>query len=235
MNKLRLAAALLLAPLYTQAHTFLVISDATTNQHVPVRVLMTEKLFEGERLLEPKDVSLRMVVGTSEQNIPLIADTQAKVLRGSVVAPTGTAVLAARAMPRYRAIEKGQQTDDPAKTVRIEAFAKSVINGSTDKRGFDQRIGDRLELVPQSNPADLDAGDELSVMVLFDGKPIAGRVVAMSPQQERVVAQADESGIARLQVPKAGYWVIRAGHHTNEADERSARYEASASLVIEMD
>lgn len=235
MNKLRLAAALLLAPLYAQAHTFLVISDVATDQRVPVRVMMTEKLFKGERLLEPQSVRLRMIVGTSEQNIPLIADTEAKVLRGSVAVPTGTAVLAARAMPRYRAIDKGHQTDDPAKTMRIEAFAKSLINGKSDTSGFDQRIGDRLELVPQSNPAELDAGEELRVLVLFDGKPIAGRLVAMSPQKERAVAQSDKNGIARLQLPKPGYWVIRASHHTNEADARSARYEASASLVIEMD
>ncbi|HSX69615.1 MAG TPA: hypothetical protein VLF16_01680, partial [Pseudomonas sp.] len=127
MKNFRLAAALLLAPLYAQAHTFVVVTDATTDGQLPIRVLMTEKLFEGDRLLKAEDVSLRLIDGENEQRIPLSADSQAKALRGSIAAPTGSALLAARTAPRYRAIEKGQQTEDPAKTLRMESFAKSLI------------------------------------------------------------------------------------------------------------
>lgn len=235
MNKIHVLIPLLLAPLYAHAHTFLVKPEPLSNQHIPVSVLMTEKLFDGERQLRVEDITLRLMTGNTEQTVTLQADEQAKVLRGTLTALDGSAVLSARAAPRYRAIKKGQQTDDPAQTLRIEAFAKALINPEKDQEGFTQRSGDRLELVPLDNPAHLDAGDELCVLVLFDGKPLAGKVAAMSPQQTRLMAQTDAQGIARLTLPAAGSWLLRSSHHSNETDARSARYEAAASLLLQVD
>lgn len=235
MNTLRFLIPLLLAPLYAQAHTFLVKPESTSNDQLAVSVLLTEKLFTGERLLQPEDISLRVLVGTTEQTVPLQADIPAKVLRGTLAAPAGSAMLSARAAPRYRAIEKGQQTDDPAQTLRIEAFAKALVNPAKDHTGFSLRSGDRLELIPLDNPAKLKAGYKLRVQVLFDGQPIAAKVAAMSPEQPRVSAQADAQGIVRLSLPANGTWLLRSGHHNDEADARSARYEATASLLLQID
>lgn len=238
MNKHLIVAALLLAPIYAQAHTFLVKPDKAFTQPgetLQVSVLMTEKLYEGERLLDADSVQLRLLTGSGEQPLTLQADAEAKALRATLTALEHSAVLVAKAAPRYRAIEKGEQTEDPAKTLRIESFAKALINPQTGDAGFAHAGGDRLELIPLDNPAELDAGDTLRVQVLFDGKALAGKVMAMSPEQERVAAQTDAEGIASLTLPAAGFWVIRAKHESEESDARSAHYEATASLVLAID
>lgn len=230
-----LLASLLLAPLAAQAHTFLVKPEQTDDQ-LSIAVLMTEKLFQGERLLSSSDVSLRLLSAEGQQDITLHADETAKALVGEIPALASSAIAVARSAPRYRAIEKGQQTKDPAKTLRIEAFAKALINPQGSGEAYTLRTGDRLELAPLDNPANLSSGDTLRVAVLFDGQPLANaRVAAMAPQQDRLVAHTDAEGIAKLQLPAAGSWVIRSGHHIDEADARSAHYEASASLLLTID
>jgi len=234
MRTLCLLASLVLVPA-AQAHTFLVKPEQSGNQ-LSIAVLMTEKLFEGERLLKSSDVSLRVLDAEGQKELTLHTDEATKALVGELPLPAGSALAAARSAPRYRAIEKGQQSDDPAKTLRIEAFAKALINPQAPGEAFALRVGDRLELVPLDNPAQLNPGDTLRVEVLFDGQPLANaRVAAMAPQHDRLVAHADAKGIASLQLPAAGLWVVRSGHHSDEADARSVRYEASASLLLAID
>lgn len=238
MNKHLVVAALLLAPIYAQAHTFLVKPDQAFTQPgetLQVSVLMTEKLYAGERLLDVDSVQLRVLDGSGEHALELRPDAQAKALRATLTAPEHSAVLVAKAAPRYRALEKGKQTEDPAKTLRIESFAKTLINPQAGDAGFARASGDRLELIPLDNPAELDAGDTLRVQVLLDGKALAGKVMAMSPDQERVAAQTDAEGIASLILPAAGFWVVRVKHESEESDARSAHYEATASLVLAID
>lgn len=230
-----LVATLLSLPVAAHAHTFLIKPEQRAGEQLPVSVLMTEKLFVGERLLEPATVALRLLTGENAQGIELLADNEAKVLRGLVAMPARCAVLAAKTAPRYRAIEKGQQTEDPAKMLRIEAFAKAFVSPGARCDSFAQRSGDRLELIPQNDPGTLAAGGELVLLALFDGKPITGKVVAMAPGQPRIVVETDDRGIAHLPLPEAGDWVVRTSRHNDERDDRSARYEASASLFLRVD
>lgn len=232
------ALALLLVPLFTQAHTFLVKPDSVTaNPGEPLQfsVLMTEKLFQGERLLDPRQVEVQLLQDGKTTPLKLEADEAAKALRGEAAAPKDNALLVARAAPRYRPIDKVQKTDDPAKMLRIESFSKALVNPNGDGDAFRARSGDRLELIALDNPNSLSTGKPLRVQVLFDGEPLAGKVQALSPGRERIVANTDAEGIASLELPTAGVWVVRSSHHSDEADARSARYEASANLVFTID
>lgn len=232
------ALALLLVPLSTQAHTFLVKSDSVTaNPGEPLRfsVLMTEKLFQGERLLDPRQVEVQLLQDGKTTPLKLEADETAKALRGEAAAPIGDALLVARAAPRYRPIDKKEKTDDPAKMLRIESFSKALVNPAAGGDAYRTRSGDRLEVIALDNPASLSAGKPLRVQVLFDGEPLAGKVQALSPEHQRIVAETDAEGIASLTLPTAGVWVVRSSHHRDEADARSARYEASANLVFAID
>lgn len=88
--------------------------------------------------------------------------------------------------------------------LRIEAFAKALINLQGSGEAITLRAGDRLELAPLDNPAYLSPGDTLRVAVLFDGKPLASsRVAAMAPQQDPLAAHTDAKGIANMQLPAA--------------------------------
>ena len=226
-------AALVAIPAWAQAHVFLVKPDAAeapAGKPVGLSVLMTEKLFEGERLLAPESVQARLLGADGETPVPLRADVETKALRGQVVT-AAVVVLAARAAPRYRAIEKGEQTDDPARTLRIEAFSKALLTLQPGAAGFDRLSHDRLELIPLDNPAN-DGIGELRVRVLFDGKPLATRVQLMAAGKPRVSAMSDQDGVVRLPVTERGFHLVRTAHHIEEPDARSARYEATASLVF---
>ena len=69
-----------------------------------------------------------------------------------------------------------------------------------------------------------------------DGETAAGTLLARMSLNAAAVIFAhnhtDAEGIANMQLPAAGSWVIRSGHHIDEADARSACYEASASLLL---
>lgn len=89
-----------------------------------------------------------------------------------------------------------------------------------------------MEVVALDNPAELKGAGSLRVQVLFDGKPLVGKVQALSPDRPRVVAETDAQGIASLALDGVGFWVVRSSHHVDETDARSRRYEASANLLF---
>lgn len=58
--------------------------------------------------------------------------------------------------------------------------AKSVIAvGGRGGQGFDRQIGFTAELVPLGDPTTLKPGDDITVRLLFEGKPLPGAKVAM--------------------------------------------------------
>lgn len=57
---------------------------------------------------------------------------------------------------------------------RYQKFAKSLLHaGSGEKRFATHALGLTIEIVPAADPAQLQAGEELPVQVLFRGKPAA--------------------------------------------------------------
>jgi len=97
---------------------------------------------------------------------------------------------------------------------RYSRFIKALIQvgGKRDKT-FLQRTGMRFEIVPQANPYSLKVEDELSVQVLFEGKPLADKVLfadnrdGESIGKQRVSTNVD--GIARVKLDRKGVWLIR--------------------------
>lgn len=228
----------MLAPLVAQSHTFLVKPDqaqVTEGQPVHLSVLMTEKLFASERLLRVEDIQIHLLANGRAVAIKLKSDEHNKKLRGEVVAPTGTLLLTAKAVPRYRAMEKGAHTQDPTQTLRIEAFSKALVNLKKGDQGHLAKSGDRLELIVLDNPAELSVGGSLRIKVLFEDQPLVGKVWAMTPGKPRIGVETDSQGIANLTLNTAGFWVLSVRHHIEEADIRSAHYEANANLLFAID
>ena len=52
------------------------------------------------------------------------------------------------------------------------------MNVTPTDNGFSTAIGDKLEIVPLTNPTTIKPGDELTVRVLFKGQPLANNVYA---------------------------------------------------------
>jgi uncharacterized GH25 family protein len=79
--------------------------------------------------------------------------------------------------------------------------------------GEDRALGLTLELVAENNPYALGAGGELPVVLLLEGKPLAGALVqALLHENPSATASArtDRRGKARLRLAKTGFWLVKA-------------------------
>jgi hypothetical protein len=88
-------------------------------------------------------------------------------------------------------------------------------------------LGQRLEIVPQSDPVILrKSGGMLQVQVLFEREPLAGARVSALPQaapmEGRKKGVTDEIGLVSLRLDRAGLWLIKV-----------ERPPLSATLVLE--
>jgi uncharacterized GH25 family protein len=54
-----------------------------------------------------------------------------------------------------------------------------LVNVTPADDGLSSVIGDTLEIVPVTNPATVEPGDEMTVRVLFKGQPLATTVYAI--------------------------------------------------------
>lgn len=89
-------------------------------------------------------------------------------------------------------------------------FAKVLI----DDNSFDKIIGQKFEIVLQSNPANIKTGEKLKVKVLFDGKPIENLRVCVGAENLNggkyfAHSRTDENGLAELEISGAGRWFAR--------------------------
>ncbi|MEZ5333041.1 MAG: DUF4198 domain-containing protein [Thermoanaerobaculia bacterium] len=94
--------------------------------------------------------------------------------------------------------ERGE-TQAPGREV-FSRCAKSVLQaGGEGGPGFDHRFGWPLELVPLADPATLGSGDSLPVLVLRDGQPIEGVLVAArsaARPDRRLTSRSDSEGLS---------------------------------------
>ena len=83
-----------------------------------------------------------------------------------------------------------------------------------------------LEIIPQQDPHQVNAGDTLAVKVVFENKPLAGAslsaVYAQSennkPHTWDQETTTDKDGIARIKITTPGKWLFNAGHKFSYPD-----------------
>lgn len=63
---------------------------------------------------------------------------------------------------------------------RYSKYVKSLVTSGASDRSFSQPVGFPIEIIPESDPSALKAGDTLPVRVLFRGKPPADLQVEMA-------------------------------------------------------
>jgi uncharacterized GH25 family protein len=133
----------------------------------------------------------------------------------------------------------------PVRSVRT-AKAFFLASDSLEKvpklhAGFEQPLGEFLELVPVANPvAPMGPGSPIKVQLLFRGKPLAGSKVSFiprgatlkegtDPEYERLT---DPDGKASF-TPKTGnYYLVVVHHATGEKSEKYDSTKYTATLVV---
>ena len=93
-------------------------------------------------------------------------------------------------------------------------FAKGLFGAAGDTTLYNRAVGHLLEIIPERNPASLKPGDELSVLVRFDGKPLAGARVELGDlvtkiDEDKIVRfTTDDAGLARVTIRKRGLQLL---------------------------
>ncbi len=90
-----------------------------------------------------------------------------------------------------------------------------LLAGPPGEAQQDVRLGFPLELVAERNPYALSQGDELSVRLTYEDKPLAGALVvarnALDPHAKQE-ARSDVDGRVRFRVGPGSMWLIKAVH-----------------------
>jgi uncharacterized GH25 family protein len=117
--------------------------------------------------------------------------------------------------------------------------AKSLVavNG-TGESGFDRALGFTVEIVAESNPLKLHAGDTMRVRILQEGKPLAGalvKAIALEDPDNTISARSGKDGRVSLRLPRKGVWLVKAVHMVPAPKETGADWESLwASLTFEL-
>lgn len=135
--------------------------------------------------------------------------------------------------------------DQPARE-RYSKHVKTILQvGDTVTDSHLQLLAYPIEIVPQTNPAELQVGDTLRVLVAEEGQPVAEQRVYASYEgfhqheddgghQEAVKTRTDNRGVAEIDISHAGRWYVRLIRMVpvNDAD---ADYESNwATLTFQV-
>jgi hypothetical protein len=116
--------------------------------------------------------------------------------------------------------------------------AKSLLSVGPGIEGHDRPLGLTLELIAEDNPYSLHPGQQLSVRLLYEGKPLpAALVVAMNGDEpeQRLAARSDFEGRTTFRLGRAGAWLIKAVHMIPAPPDANADWESLwASVTFEI-
>ncbi|MBR1485850.1 MAG: DUF4198 domain-containing protein [Synergistaceae bacterium] len=99
---------------------------------------------------------------------------------------------------------------------KYDKYAKAIFNTSKDDKNFAQVLGQPLEIIPVTNPADAKVGEYFDVKILLNGQPYTGPVWAsydgFVTEYENTYAYYTEAenGEAHVKITAPGWWGIRA-------------------------
>lgn len=141
-------------------------------------------------------------------------------------------------LERIVALRAGRGDSAKASRELFARCAKALLSaGGGPRAGFDRVLGFTLEIVPESDPESLRPGQSLRVRLLYEGRPLAGALVAAvlkSDPAARVSARTDARGRVALKLARPGVWLVKAVHMI-EADGEKADWQSLwASLTFEI-
>lgn len=200
---------------------------------------------------EPSDtVVLELMQSDVRTPVKLAEDTKAKALAGTAtLTADGPALLVGRRLPQTwsdttegvlegdrKALEA--QGKKVLKVGKYEKFAKTLINPSSDDGLYKKVLGQDLEIVLLTNPADVKPGGDIKAEVLLNSKPVKaplgltydGYSKEMDTYMTKVETGAD--GMATLKVTKPGLWMLRTEYTEALSDGGADKRNMRATYVF---
>ncbi len=104
-------------------------------------------------------------------------------------------------------------------------FAKTILTAGT---GWDQPLGHTIEILPQRNPADLNPGDSLPILLLLAGRPAADvQIQAWRAGSEPLTAgRTNAEGRLSVPITARGTWKLHGVAMQPAADRARADWES---------
>jgi uncharacterized GH25 family protein len=99
---------------------------------------------------------------------------------------------------------------------------------ATSKAPICRTEGQALEILLDSDPTLLAAGDSISFQVVYEGQPTPGAVVrvkAEGDEEDRLTLKTDERGRAQYTLASPGAWVIMVGWMQRRSDRAKADWD----------
>jgi uncharacterized GH25 family protein len=215
--------------------------------------------FRGDPVpLDPQRVESFVVVSDGGAE-PVGGRRGAEPAGVALVQQPGIAVVGYRSLPQYVELaapdfERYLATEGLEGIIRARAergdseapgreiFSRSVkallaVGGERPTSGHERVLGLTLEIVPERSPYALHAGDELPVVLRYEGKPLAGALVmALHASGETAAAiRSDASGRVRVPLSRSGAWLVKAVHMVPAPAGTDADWESIwASLTFEL-
>jgi uncharacterized GH25 family protein len=117
---------------------------------------------------------------------------------------------------------RGARSELEARYLRVlrssksDKFAKAIVNATKDDENFAVVVGQELEIVPITNPADAVVGEFFDVRILYNGEPVPfpvwatyeGFVLELDDTYAYYTI-ADTGGLARIKITAPGPWFVR--------------------------
>jgi len=126
---------------------------------------------------------------------------------------------------------------------RYSRYVKTLVQvGRQPADSIDDVIGQRIEIVPTTNPYKLKVGDSLQVRVLFEGQPLRNALVSATyagytdkPDTYAQGVRTDREGKAVFRLTHPGAWMVRTVHMVPLQGSQEADWESFwASLTFEV-
>ncbi len=102
---------------------------------------------------------------------------------------------------------------------RYSRFIKALVQSAPIPFDslYKKRIGQKFELILLQNPYELKPGSKLQVQVLFEGKPLAGKMITARNRTGNKPAlsqtsRTDGKGICSFTLTREGDWFVHATH-----------------------
>lgn len=123
-----------------------------------------------------------------------------------------------------------------------ESYARSCKSllrvGAEPTNRRDAEVGLPIELIAEDDPFAWRDGDSLSFRLLFEGRPLFGRLVKLvhlETPELRLAARSDAAGRVRFHPPRGGAWRVVAVHMIRAGPELPGEWESFwASLTFSL-
>ncbi len=130
------------------------------------------------------------------------------------------------------------------KSVYHHRFAKALlVAGDSSGDGYKQVLGQKIEIIPQSDPTTLKTGDMLSIQVLLDGNPakyfnVNATYAGFSSKDDYAFyTKTDSKGMAQVRIIHYGPWLIRVDDYIKAKDDMAEKCDFmhyTATLTFEV-